>query len=240
MENYLFGTKKNMLRPRTYFVVGTDTDVGKTTIACALLYLAQQQGFSTLAAKPVASGSTPTLDGLRNNDALSLQAQCSESIPYELINPFAFEPAIAPHIAATQANINLSIPKLFTAVQAVTAKKANYTLIEGAGGWHVPINQQERLSDLAKTLQFPIILIVGIKLGCINHTLLTVEAIKNAGICIAGWVANHAIPPTDAAQENIDYLRQSLAIPCLGVVPYLPTATAEDISSYLYLPPTPN
>lgn len=234
MENYLFDAKKNMLIPRAFFVVGTDTDVGKTTIACALLHLAKQQGLSTLATKPVASGCTSTIDGLRNNDALYLQAQCSENAPYELINPFAFKPAIAPHIAAAQSGINLSVSKLLTAVQAVIAKKADYTLIEGAGGWHVPINQHEHLSDLAQVLQIPIILIVGIKLGCINHTLLTVEAIKNTGVDIAGWIANQATPPTEAAQENIDYLRQSLAIPCLGVVPYLPSATTADIASYLH------
>lgn len=204
------------------------------------MHLAKAQGLSALAVKPIASGCELSSEGLRNQDALLLQAQCSKPIAYELINPFAFAPAIAPHIAAEQIGVTLNTGKLLAAVNTIISKKADFTLVEGAGGWHVPINQSELLSDLVQALAIPVVLVVGIKLGCISHTLLTVEAIERAGISIVGWVANHVTPAMQVAQENSDYLRKSLSIPCLGEVPYLPNHSVSEISTYIQLPKVKN
>ena len=220
-----------------FFITGTDTDAGKTTIAGGLLYAAQQQGLSTLATKPVASGCSLSPEGLRNADALHLQAYSTVSATYEEINPFAFEPPIAPHIAAAKANRLLNSARLLPKVQALLPKGADFPLVEGAGGWHVPLNQTERLSDLALQLQLPVILVVGIRLGCINHALLTMDAIQHAGLPLAGWVANQIEPHTEAAQENIDCLKISMRAPCLGVIPHQPHLTAADVAQHIDLSP---
>lgn len=225
------------MKPLAFFITGTDTEIGKTTIATALLFQAQQHGLSTLASKPIASGCELTALGLRNQDALLLQQQCSIRIPYPILNPYAFEPPIAPHIAAAQVQQRLNVQELQQAIEPVLQKQADLTLIEGAGGWHVPLNDEQRLSDLALTLNLPIIVVVGIRLGCINHALLTIESIQNSGLPIAGWVANQCQPATPAHLDNVAYLHQQIARPMLGVVPYLAQPTPALVSSYLDLTP---
>lgn len=218
-----------------YFIAGTDTDVGKTSIAAGLLCCAQQQGYSTLAIKPVASGCEQTADGLRNSDALAVIAQSSIKLPYEQVNPIAFAPAIAPHIAAQESQTELTVKRLKPAVDYVLAQQADFTLVEGAGGWRVPLSDHEFLSDLAQALNLPVILVVGVRLGCISHALLTAEAIKADGLHLAGWVANVIDPHTSRLTENIATLKQLMPAPCLGEVPFLQPATAPAVAGYLDL-----
>lgn len=204
---------------QAYFIAGTDTDVGKTTIAAGLLHAARLQGLSTLAAKPVASGCAVTSKGLRNADALALIDQSTLQLPYDRVNPFAFEPAIAPHLAAREAGVALAVPALLKAMQGILAEGADFTLIEGAGGWRVPLSDHANLSDLAIALKLPVILVVGVRLGCINHALLSAEAIARDGLQLAGWVANVIEPRTSRLEENLASLAERLPAPCLGQVP---------------------
>ncbi|MCE0913919.1 dethiobiotin synthase [Pseudomonas sp. NMI760_13] len=220
---------------KAYFIAGTDTDVGKTTIAAGLLHAARQLGLSTLAAKPVASGCVVTAKGMRNSDALALIDESSVKLSYEAVNPFAFEPAIAPHVAAREAGVALSVPALRDAMQQVLAQHADFTLIEGAGGWRVPLSDHANLSDLAIALKLPVILVVGVRLGCINHALLSAEAIARDGLQLAGWVANIVDPRTSRLEENLSSLAERLPAPCLGRVPWLKQAGAEAVAAHLQL-----
>lgn len=220
---------------QAYFIAGTDTDVGKTTIAAGLLHAARLQGLSTLAAKPVASGCAVTSKGLRNADALALIDQSTVQLPYERVNPFAFEPAIAPHLAAREAGVALALPALLKAMQGILAEGADFTLIEGAGGWRVPLSDHANLSDLAIALKLPVILVVGVRLGCINHALLTAEAIARDGLQLAGWVANIIDPKTSRLEENLATLAERIPAPCLGRVPKLKLVTAEAVAEHLQL-----
>lgn len=221
---------------QAYFVTGTDTEIGKTTIAAGLLHAARQSGLSTAAAKPAASGCAVTPEGLRNDDALALLAECSLPLAYAEVNPFAFEPAIAPHLAAREAGLQLDVASLLPAVQRVLEKGADFTLVEGAGGWRVPLAGTENLSDLAKALGLPVILVVGVRLGCINHALLSAEAIARDGLQLAGWVANIVDPQTSRLQDNLATLCERLPAPCLGQVPYLSEPSAAAVAGHLRLP----
>ncbi|AZD10957.1 Dethiobiotin synthetase [Pseudomonas chlororaphis] len=220
---------------RAYFVTGTDTDVGKTTVAAGLLHAARLSGLSTAAGKPVASGCELTPKGLRNADALALLAECSLPLSYDEVNPLAFEPAIAPHLAAREAGVALTVQALLAPMRQVLAKGADFTLIEGAGGWRVPLADQDNLSDLAMALDLPVILVVGVRLGCINHALLTAEAIAQDGLQLAGWVANIIEPKTSRLEENLATLAERLPAPCLGRVPRLKAISAEAVAEYLQL-----
>ena len=220
---------------RAYFVTGTDTEIGKTTIAAGLLRAARRQGLSTAAAKPVASGCDQTPDGLRNGDALTLLGECSLPFRYEEVNPLAFAPAIAPHLAAREAGVDLSVAALAAPVRQVLARGADFTLVEGAGGWRVPLAGAETLSDLPIALGLPVVLVVGVRLGCINHALLTVEAILRDGLVLAGWVANVVDPATSRLEENLATLAERLPAPCLGRVPRLAEATPEAVADHLDL-----
>lgn len=218
-----------------YFIAGTDTDVGKTTIAAGLLYAARQAGLSTAAGKPVASGCEQTPHGLCNADALALLAECTLPLSYDEVNPVAFEPAIAPHIAAHEAGVVLSVSSLLAPMQRVLAKQADFTLIEGAGGWRVPLSDQDSLSDVARGLDLPVILVVGVRLGCISHALLTAEAIAQDGLQLAGWVANIIDSKTSRLEENLATLAERLPAPCLGRVPKLKAVSAQAVAEHLQL-----
>jgi dethiobiotin synthetase len=216
------------LKSKHYFIAGTDTDVGKTLVACGILRAAAKQGLKTLAIKPVAAGAEETPEGLRNQDALMLAAAMTESLSYQQINPVLLVPPIAPHIAAEQAGRRLSVSQLTGFCRGVMMRSADLVLIEGAGGWRVPLNQREMLSGLAVELQTPVILVVGMKLGCISHALLTVEAIQRDGLTLAGWVANQIDPQMSCFDENIASLKQLIPAPCLGLVPYLSAKPCGD------------
>lgn len=207
---------------KQFFITGTDTNVGKTLIAAGLLHAVNQLGLTTAALKPVAAGCEQTSSGLRNDDALLLQSVMSERLAYEQINPIALQAAIAPHIAAQQEKRVLSADRLAGFCRG-SLGQADFTLVEGAGGWLVPLNERETLADLAGLLQLPVILVIGIRLGCINHALLTVNAIRQQGLVLAGWVANCIDETMPAQQENIHSLAVRIPAPCLGVIPKLPS-----------------
>lgn len=222
---------------KAFFVTGTDTDVGKTTISSGLLAKAMQQKLMTAAIKPIASGCRKTAQGLRNSDALTLLENTNLSLTYEEINPIAFLPAIAPHIAAQEQDIDLSVTTLYPYVKHILLKKADFTLIEGAGGWRVPLNDTEYLSDLVKALALPVILVVGVRLGCVNHAVLTLETIQRDGLIVAGWIANIIDPQMARLDDNLQTLAKLIKVPCLGTVPHLTKLTATHVASYLSLDP---
>ncbi len=215
-----------------YFITGTDTEVGKTWCTLGLISAIQQRGQSVAAMKPVASGCVNTAEGLRNDDALRLQAQASVAIPYEWVNPYAFAPAIAPHLAAAQSGITIEIDTIVDTLQRLR-REAEITVIEGVGGWQVPLNDQESVADLAHALGLPVILVVGLRLGCINHALLTAESIRTSGCTLAGWIANSVDPQMSQQTENISAIEQRIRAPLLGVVPYMQGLEPEKIASYL-------
>ena len=210
-----------MLSSRHFFITGTDTDVGKTLIGCGLLVATANKGLRTLAVKPIAAGADSTPEGLRNQDAVMLMEAMTEKMSYQQVNPVLLEPPIAPHIAAEQVGRRVSVAQLAGLCRGAMMQSADFVLIEGAGGWRVPLNGRELLSGLAVELQAPVVLVVGMKLGCISHALLTADAIKADGLRLAGWVANRIDPDMSCFEENVSTLKALLPAPCLGVVPYL-------------------
>jgi dethiobiotin synthetase len=215
------------------FVTGTDTGVGKTFVSAGMLYKADAQGLRTSALKPVAAGCEDTVNGLRNEDALILQQAINTPLSYEQINPIALSAAMAPHVAAEQEGRRITVSRLEGFCRGVLMQRSDFTVIEGAGGWRVPINTRETLADLAQALALPVVMVVGMRLGCINHALLTAEAIRRDGLSLAGWVSNHIDPDMPAYLESRTALEQSLPAPCLGHIPYMPNAQPIDIQKYL-------
>lgn len=220
---------------KSFFITGTGTDVGKTLVASGLLAAASKQGLSTVGMKPVAAGCEATCEGLRNNDALQLLAQSSLDISYEQINPVALESAVAPHIAAAQAGRRLSADRLAGFYRGLMMQRPDFTVVEGAGGWRVPLNQRETFADLAKMIQLPVVLVVGMELGCINHALLTAEAIQRDGLTLAGWVANKVVSGMDCYQENLETLQHWIPCPMIAEIPFLPKAEADQVVKFINL-----
>lgn len=220
---------------KPFFVTGTNTEVGKTWISQALLFAAKAQGLRTIAIKPIAAGCDRTPTGLRNEDALLLQKAMTEPLPYSQVNPVALEQAIAPHIAAELAGVELSAGYLAQRCTDTLGEVHDFALIEGAGGWRVPLSRTETLADLAIALQTPVVLVVGMTLGCINHALLSAEAIRRDGLTLAGWVANSPGPPMPYLEQNIASLKSRLSAPLLGEVPFLAGARPESAAPYLAL-----
>jgi dethiobiotin synthetase len=213
-----------------WFVTGTDTEVGKTAICCALLTLANEKGLRTAAIKPVAAGCD---ENGQNSDALQLQLSMSESLRYDEINPIALQAAIAPHIAAEQEGISLEASGLTSLCRDVIKGPSEFILIEGAGGWRVPINHKETLADVAKQLRCDVIMVVGMQLGCINHALLTAEAIKRDGLHLSAWVANQPRERMVCHDENLQTLKRRLPAPLLGDVPHIAQLEPGKIARYL-------
>lgn len=208
------------------FVTGTDTDAGKTVVSVALIDLLKNQGLRVSGMKPIASGCEVTQAGLRNDDAMQLIEHSNIDLPYKLINPYAFQPAIAPHIAAQQDKVDISlgtIKKNFELIQ----QQSDAVVVEGAGGWLVPVNKTQTMADLAMKLELPVVLVVGIRLGCINHALLTVEVIKQSGLPFLGWVANN-IEINEQSDDIISTLKQKITAPLLGEVPFLAAQDAAE------------
>lgn len=214
----------------TWFVTGTDTGVGKTAVSCALLFAAARAGLRTAAVKPVAAGCD---DNGKNEDALALQACMTEALDYEQINPVALREPIAPHIAANLAGRRLQANRLAGHCRGVMLGGAEFVLVEGAGGWRVPLNSRETLADLARELGVGVILVVGMRLGCINHALLTAEAIRRDGLTVAAWVANQCGPRMACHEENLATLRDLLGAPLLGDVPFVPQWQAAMLAEHL-------
>lgn len=222
---------------RTFFVTGTDTGVGKTTASCAVLARAGSQGLSTLALKPVASGCVETAEGWRNDDALALMAAMNEPLRYEEVNPVALPAALSPHLAAAQAGRRLTIKQLAGYCRGALSRRVDLALIEGAGGWRVPISDRELYSELPRELRLPVILVVGLRLGCINHAVLTAEAIARDGLRTVAWVGNTLDAEPALLAGNIDTLRRLLPYPCLGILPWAPGAGAAALGEALDLAP---
>lgn len=191
---------------KRFFIAGTDTGVGKTYIACKLLSAFNQQGLSTVACKPVASGCEITKQGLRNGDALHLMQAASIKLPYHEVNPIALQLPIAPHIAAQRSKQKITVEKLINMCQPILNCKADVLIFEGVGGWYVPLNDTETMADFVKALDLSVILVVAIRLGCLNHALLTYRAIKANGVNFHGWIANRIDANMLAAEENVKTL----------------------------------
>ena len=218
-----------------WFITGTDTDCGKTLVASGLVHKLRGSGQRVAVMKPVAAGCVATQEGLRNADAQALIAAAGEDRPYELINPYALAPAIAPHIAAAQADVAIDLEHIVTAAHMLAADR-DVLVVEGAGGWRVPLGEGLDVGGIARALQLPVILVVGMRLGCLNHAMLTAEAIEQDGCRVAGWVANTVDPAMGEWAANLLTLQASIAAPCLGVIPNLPDIDAARVAQALSLP----
>lgn len=202
-----------------FFITGTDTGIGKTWATVALMRFLQSEGLSVVGMKPVASGCFWRDGAWRNEDASLLQEAGSLPVDYAKLNIYAFGPPISPHIAARLAGQPIQLEKIISQCRELESL-ADCVLVEGVGGFEVPLNAEERVSDLAMRLKLPVILVVGMKLGCLNHALLTYQAMLQVGVDCAGWIANCVDPDFLCLEENLETLRRALAPPCLGLIPY--------------------
>ena len=217
---------------RGIFITGTDTGVGKTLVSCALIHSFVSRGLKVVGMKPVASGSEQTPEGLRNADALAMQSTANVTAEYGLINPYCFAPAIAPHLAARQAGQEIGLSRLRSAYQQLE-KLADVVVVEGAGGWRVPSEPVGYLSDFPEALRLDVILVVGLRLGCLNHALLSAQAIQSGPCRLAGWVGNHVEATFVEADANIATLQQRLEVPCLGIIPNIKLGRTDRLDQYL-------
>ncbi|WP_215847290.1 dethiobiotin synthase [Candidatus Pantoea bituminis] len=221
---------------KRWFITGTDTEVGKTVASSALLQAANSAGYRTAGYKPVASGCEITAEGVRNSDALALQRYSSVTLDYQQINPLAFVEPTSPHIISADEGRPIEFSTLSAGLRDLEPL-AEWILIEGAGGWYTPLSERETYADWVTSEQLPVILVVGVKLGCINHAMLTADAIQARGLRLAGWIANTVVPPGKRHQEYLATLKQRLPAPCLGEIPYLiDIAQHADCGAYLTLP----
>jgi dethiobiotin synthetase len=205
------------------FITGTDTGVGKTLIACALVRALREEGVRVAVMKPVASGALQTPEGLRNADALALMdaAGMHGAQRYGEVNPYCFEPAISPHIAAKEAGITVDTSMIKQQFDRLAAD-VDWVVVEGAGGWYAPINEHQTMADLAWALSVPALMVVGLKLGCLNHAQLTRLAIESHGVVLTGWVSSAIDPQMSRPEANLEALERLLGEPPLAVVPHLP------------------
>jgi len=208
------------------FVTGTDTGVGKTRVAVALIHALRAQGRRVAAMKPVAAGHAP---GEPNEDVVALMHAANVAADIRDVNPYAFAPAIAPHIAAAQAGVRVDL-KVIAAAYARLAAQADGVVVEGAGGWRVPLNEHDDMADLAQALDLSVVLVVGLRLGCLSHAMLTAESIVRRGVRWVGWVGNAIDPDMACPAENIETLRIRLPVPCLGIHSYQPV---EDLATHI-------
>jgi dethiobiotin synthetase len=222
-----------MTPARGIFITGTDTGVGKTLVACGLVRVLASRGHRVVGLKPVASGAERSRSGLRNADALALAAESSVELPYELTNPYCFEPAVAPHLAATEAGVCLAPDDLVDWYRRATGG-AEFAVVEGAGGWRVPLHPDGFLSDLPERLGLGVVLVVGLRLGCLNHARLTLEAISNGGHCrFAGWVGSQTDAGFARLEANVATLERLLGSPPIAIIPPLAEPTAVGAAKYL-------
>ena len=209
---------------RGIFVTGTDTGVGKTVIACALVRALRDAGARVAVMKPVASGAFETTAGLRNSDAVALMEAAGRPHPYQEVNPYCFEPPISPHIAAKEAGIEVDTSRIRQKYDRL-ATGADWVVVEGAGGWFAPINEHQTMADLAWALSVPALLVVGLKLGCLNHAQLTRLGVESHGVPLAGWVVNGIDRDMMRVEANLATLERLLGEPPLAVVPHQPHGT---------------
>jgi len=217
---------------QAYFITGTDTEIGKTHATCALLARATQDGLRAVALKPVAAGTD--VDG-ENDDVRRLMAASNVALDARSINPWLLTEPISPHIAARHAGIEITLPPITASFHAASAR-TDLVLVEGVGGLYAPLSETLSQPDLIRALSIPVILIVGLRLGCLNHAFLTVAALKHEGCRVAGWIGNLVDPAFQAQTDNIDTLRQRIEAPCLGILPFDPNATLGSLASVICLP----
>ncbi|TQP53614.1 dethiobiotin synthase [Vibrio cholerae] len=216
------------------FIAGTDTDVGKTVASKAILQALATHNIATIGYKPVAAGSDKTEFGYRNSDALHLMKAATVDMPYEDVNPYALVLPTSPHIAAKHENVTIDYALLSNKLSK-HKKNAELVVVEGAGGWRVPTSDSDCLSTWVKQERLPVILVVGIKLGCLSHAILTAEAIRADGLELVGWIANRINPGTEHYAEIIEHLEGRLGAPKLGEIPYMPKAKRQELGKFIQL-----
>lgn len=218
-----------------FFLTGTDTEIGKTFSACALLHAWRSQGHTAAGYKPVAAGAE-WIDGQWcNEDALRLQAASTPGISLARINPVCLQHALAPHLAARAEQREIERSPLIAGFEQISGL-VEHVLVEGVGGFRVPLGRDFDSADLAVSLGLPVILVVGMRLGCLNHALLTAEAIQSRGLQLAGWIGNSLADPMLAQAQNVQTLSELLPAPCLGVLPHVPSADPARVAHCLALP----
>lgn len=217
-----------------FFITGTDTGVGKTRAALGLIEAWRRRGFTAAGMKPVATGCLPETEGLRNDDAQRLRAQSSVPLPYEWVNPYAFEPPVSPHIAAAEAGVRIELAHIERCFAEI-AQRADVVVVEGIGGWLVPLDERHTTADMARVLGLPLILVVGVRLGCLNHALLTCEQIRARGIPLAAWAANVIDAGCLRIPQIIATLESRLPAPLLGVIPFLASPEPGAVAACLAL-----
>lgn len=210
-----------------YFVTGTDTEVGKTVASCALLQAANLRGLRSAGYKPVASGSEMTAQGLRNSDALALQHHSSLPLDYKTVNPYTFAEPTSPHIVSADLGEQIDAAVMSAGLRTLEAQ-AEWLLVEGAGGWFTPLSETFTYADWVIQEQLPVILVVGVKLGCINHAMLTAQAIRQAGLRLAGWIANDVVAPGVRHREYMATLRRVMQAPLMGEIPWFAHAPEKE------------
>ena len=217
-----------------FFIAGTDTDVGKTVSSKAILDALNMKGLNTAAYKPVAAGSEDKGEGVQNSDAIHLRSVANVELSYEEVNPYALLLPSSPHIAAEAEGVVIDYSVLSQGL-AVLKAKSDVVLVEGAGGWRVPVSKDDCLSTWVKQEKLPVVLVVGIKLGCLSHAMLTAEAIQHDGLEIIGWVANRVNPGTEHYAEIIAMLEDKMPAPKLGEIPYMPSVKRKNMGKYINL-----
>lgn len=217
------------------YITGTDTGIGKTLTSCALLHALRGQGLRAVGMKPVASGSVWHQDHWENEDAQALQAAGMPGVAYAQINPFALEHPLAPELAARDAGIEVTLPPMLSAYAAL-AQQADALVVEGVGGWEAPLSATMMQVDLVRALKLPVLLVVGLRLGCLNHALLSARAIVADGVHLAGWVGSHVDPEMARVEDNLQMLRARLPAPCWGVLPHAPNAEPAALAAQLNIP----
>jgi dethiobiotin synthetase len=219
-------------RVKGVFVTGTDTGVGKTLFTCALLHAYAKRGLRAVGMKPVAAGAVRENGVLLNEDVTAMRAASNVAAPAELVNPYCFEPPIAPHIAAAETGVTIDLERIASA-HAALAALADRIVVEGAGGFCVPLGPDLDTADLARRLGLPVVIVVGMRLGCLNHALLTADAVRAAGLRLAGWVASHVDPDMMYADGNVDALKARLEAPLIARFPYMRAADAAGLAHYV-------
>lgn len=218
---------------RDVYLTGTDTGIGKTLASCALLHAWRRQGLRTVGMKPVASGCAWLDGGWKNDDALALSRAAEVNAAYADINPFALEHPLAPELAARDAGTEVTLPPILDAFARLAAQ-ADAVVVEGVGGWAAPLSASLMQADLVRALQLPVVLVVGLRLGCLNHALLSARTIEADGVVLAGWIASHVNVDMARVEDNLAMLRTRLPAPCWGVLPHVPDADPAALAGYLH------
>lgn len=215
------------------FITGTDTGIGKSVVSATLLAALNANGHRAVGMKPVASGCRQTAQGLRNDDAELLIAHSAGTPDYAQVNPFALTEAIAPHLAARHAGVEIRLDPIEAAFAALSTN-SDFVVVEGVGGWMVPLSGTLMQADLVRALGLPAILVVGLKLGCLNHAQLSARAIADDGCRLIGWIGNRIDPVMDCAEENLVTLRSHLHAPCLGILPFAASPDPRSLAAHMH------